>query len=174
MHNAAILCSQLGIEQAISQFVLEWVNPIRQKLFPGMQPFIGQHSYIVRYGGGFDNQLGFHVDASDLTLNICLQEAADGAEIYFQGVRCALHIDEPAAIHEQWEWKHKQGVGLFHHGKNRHGVRPINGGRRINLIIWCQSDDGHKNWNQNWEQGVCPPWCGFEESVTSANSFASK
>jgi hypothetical protein len=42
----------------------------------------------VKYGGGTDTHLFFHVDASDITLNLCLDRDFEESELYFEGRRC--------------------------------------------------------------------------------------
>ena len=39
--------------------------------------------------------LHFHVDDSEVTLNVCLGKQFSGGELYFRGVRCANHMKSP-------------------------------------------------------------------------------
>jgi hypothetical protein len=36
---------------------------------------------------------GFHVDDSEVTLNVCLGKEFDGGELFFRGVRCDKHVN---------------------------------------------------------------------------------
>lgn len=36
---------------------------------------------------------GFHVDDSEVTLNICLGKHFTGADMYFRGIRCGNHVN---------------------------------------------------------------------------------
>lgn len=37
--------------------------------------------------------LGFHVDDSEVTLNVCLGKQFSGGELYFRGIRCENHVN---------------------------------------------------------------------------------
>lgn len=39
---------------------------------------------------------GFHVDDSEVTLNVCLGKEFDGGELFFRGVRCDKHVNGEA------------------------------------------------------------------------------
>jgi hypothetical protein len=36
---------------------------------------------------------GFHVDDSEVTLNVCLGKQFSGGELYFRGIRCENHVN---------------------------------------------------------------------------------
>jgi hypothetical protein len=36
--------------------------------------------------------VGFHVDDSEVTLNVCLGRQFSGGELFFRGVRCDEHV----------------------------------------------------------------------------------
>ena len=36
---------------------------------------------------------GFHVDDSEVTLNVCLGKEFSGGELYFRGTRCEKHVN---------------------------------------------------------------------------------
>lgn len=36
---------------------------------------------------------GFHVDDSEVTLNVCLGKQFSGGELFFRGVRCEKHVN---------------------------------------------------------------------------------
>jgi hypothetical protein len=36
---------------------------------------------------------GFHVDDSEVTLNVCLGEQFYGGDLFFRGVRCDKHVN---------------------------------------------------------------------------------
>ena len=73
--------------------------------------------------------MGFHVDDSFLTINLCLNDSFKGSELVFEGTRCPRHIETPAADSERTCIDHKRGYIVFHHGKNRHYVKGIEDGR---------------------------------------------
>lgn len=37
--------------------------------------------------------VGFHVDDSEVTLNVCLGKEFSGGELFFRGVRCDKHVN---------------------------------------------------------------------------------
>jgi hypothetical protein len=110
------------------------------------------HAFSVQYGAHGDRDLGFHVDASDVTLNLCLGESWEGGELYFQGRRCALHRQESHRDEEHWEYQHEPTKALIHAGKHRHGVLPITSGFRRNIIIWYSA-------GEYVDDEECPSWC---------------
>lgn len=42
------------------------------------------------------DKIGFHVDDSEVTLNVCLGKEFDGGELFFRGVRCDKHVNGEA------------------------------------------------------------------------------
>ncbi len=36
---------------------------------------------------------GFHVDDSEVTLNVCLGKQFEGGDLFFRGVRCDKHVN---------------------------------------------------------------------------------
>lgn len=103
-----------------------------------------------------DRKLGFHVDDSEITLNLCLVSLTvdvkphvavtsdqgtefAGGELFFRGVRCGLHQQTHFAPSESFDYEHSPGVAVLHIGKHRHGAFPLTGGHRVNMILWCRS-----------------------------------
>ena len=84
--------------------------------------------------------LGFHVDTSEVTLNVCLGRSFEGGSLFFRGVRCPLHQQGAARAEEEVEYTHAPGMALLHRGKHRHGAHAITSGERHNLILWCRAD----------------------------------
>lgn len=37
--------------------------------------------------------VGFHVDDSEVTLNVCLGKQFSGGELFFRGTRCDKHVN---------------------------------------------------------------------------------
>lgn len=46
--------------------------------------------------------LGFHVDDSEVTLNVCLGKHFSGGELFFRGVRCDKHVNSATADAVWW------------------------------------------------------------------------
>ena len=77
----------------------------------------------MRYGDNYDRNLGFHVDDSLITINLCLKNDSKGSELCFSGIRCPLHIDTPSMKNEKKIITHEKGFAVIHDGKNRHHTR---------------------------------------------------
>ncbi|MAH83541.1 MAG: hypothetical protein CBB68_04160 [Rhodospirillaceae bacterium TMED8] len=166
MHWNAIKTKQLGIDPLVYSFVSFFDREISRHILPERLrvPIDALHSYIVRYGQSWDQGLGFHVDDSFLTLNICLNDGFTGSELVFQGERCPIHVDTGSSAEEQICIEHKKGSMVVHPGKNRHYVNQISSGERYNLIIWCQSDTERDNWFDALKTGECLEFCGMRSS----------
>ncbi|CAN6908468.1 unnamed protein product, partial [Brassica oleracea] len=85
--------------------------------------------------------LHFHVDDSEVTLNVCLGKQFSGGELYFRGVRCANHMKSPEKNLplEHYDYPHVPGQAVLHRGSHRHGAKAITNGIRANLIMWCRT-----------------------------------
>ena len=160
MNNDGVILSDIGWETAFQEVMVKMIVPLAKELFPtvGGASLTTQHSFIVEYGKGRDRSLGFHVDDSEVTLNLCLGDSFEGSELYFQGRRCEAHRQLPHSPEEHVIVEHKVGVAILHAGAHRHGVLPIVSGRRRNLIMWCRSTE------ERLVQEQCAPWCGEHDS----------
>lgn len=156
MHGYGVVLAELGMDDLLVDLRTRWLAPLAARHFAdvGGDGVDGHHGFLAEYGAGADEWLGFHVDASAVTLNLCLGERFSGSEIYFRGLRCDLHRQDSARPDEKLELDHEVGTALLHAGRHRHGVHPIRSGRRRNLILWMQSG--------STRDGACPcaPWCG--------------
>ena len=163
MHEKAILTQQLDLEPMVESFSNFFIKNIASEILPdGHLPEVdGVHSYIVRYSEALDHDLGFHVDDSILTINLCLNDGWGGSELVFEGTRCPRHIETPAADGERTCIDHKRGHIVFHHGKNRHYVSRIEGGERYNLIIWCQNSAEYSRWFDASRTRTCLDFCTY-------------
>ena len=103
MHENAIPFSNLSLNQCINDFIKNYFTKIANLLYPDRfkKKFDGIHSYVVRYGDNYDRNLGFHVDDSLITINLCLKNDSKGSELCFSGIRCPLHIDTPSMKNEK-------------------------------------------------------------------------
>ena len=145
------------------QDLLEFVvRPLAAAYYPhiGGETLDSLYGFVAEYARGSDEELGFHVDDSEVTLNLCIDGEFDGSELYFQGARCEQHRDTPAARHEDFEYAHVPGVAILHAGKHRHGVHPLRRGRRRNLILWCRSTSYRAALPR---AAHCTDWCGVVE-----------
>ncbi len=163
MHKNAILTNEIGLEPFISSFTNFFFKKIAPDVLPGalLKTIDSIHSYVVRYGISLDRDLGFHVDDSFLTINLCLNDGFVGSDLQFEGQRCTTHIDTLSGEHERVLIKHKKGKMILHHGKNRHYVETIRKGERFNLIIWCQNKSERAQWFDATKNQKCPDWCSY-------------
>ncbi|KAL0424693.1 UNVERIFIED_CONTAM: DExH-box ATP-dependent RNA helicase DExH17 [Sesamum radiatum] len=97
------------------------------------------HGFVLEYGMDRDVDLGFHVDDSEVTLNVCLGKQFSGGELFFRGVRCEKHVNTETQSEEIFDYSHVPGRAVLHRGRHRHGARATTSGNRINLLLWCRS-----------------------------------
>jgi hypothetical protein len=163
MHANAILIDELDISDHIKILVNLILLKTIYSLFPRCTgiPFDSLHSYIVRYSDNLDTDLGFHVDDSLVTINLCLNDKFVGSDLIFKGIRCPIHVDTPSTNSEGISIKHKKGFMVLHDGKNRHYVNSIQEGERYNLIIWCQNNNENIEWHKAQENHECMDYCDY-------------
>ena len=161
MHQSALLSTEIGIDRLVRSFVDLFVRDIAPQILSERLrlPIDEIHSYIIRYGQSLGRELGFHVDDSFLTLNICLNEGFTGSELVFEGERCPTHVDYNSSENERVCINHKKGAMVVHPGKNRHFVNYISSGKRCSLIIWCQNKAERERWFDAQKSGECLEFC---------------
>ena len=162
MHQYGLILEHIHMQSA-AQTLVSVLEPLWSDRFPevGSNTLDGLHSFLVSYSKmGGDSDLGFHVDNSEVTLNITIQDANEGAEIYFQGRRCEHHRQGPHRDHESLVFKHQLGAMMIHTGAHRHGVLPIVSGHRKSIIMWLSSSQYRQG-----SQGECESWCGDHASA---------
>ena len=152
MHGyGLILDGRFGLRAAVDRMVSDTVSPGSERVFPEFGRVAAHHAFVVHYASDRDHELGFHVDDSDVTLNLCLGTLFEGGDLIFSGRRCAVHRQGFARPEEQVRFAHVPGAALLHAGAHRHEAVPLVRGRRLNLIVWCKSVDpapasGHPGW----------------------------
>jgi len=157
MHRYGVVLGALGFEPLLRELRTTWLAPLSGRLFADVagDALDDQYGFLAEYGADGDDELGFHVDQSAVTLNLCLgDDEFTGSELYFRGRRCDLHRQSGTHAGEAFEVEHEVGVALLHAGRHRHGVHPLGRGRRRNLILWLQSGDPRAAGTP------CQPWCG--------------
>ncbi|CAH2036160.1 unnamed protein product [Thlaspi arvense] len=115
------------------------------------------HGFVVEHGKDRDADIGFHVDDSEVTLNVCLGKEFVGGELYFRGTRCEKHVNIDATSEERYDYSHKPGQAVIHRGRHRHGARATTSGQRVNMILWCRSSIFREMKTYKKE---FPKWCG--------------
>ena len=157
MNRYGVILSELGLTEALEALLTQAIRPLAAECFPevGGEHLDEHHGFIVEYQRGGDRDLGFHVDDSEVTLNLCLGGEFSGGELFFEGRRCEEHRQTGCSAADQYHWAHRPGVGLLHAGKHRHGALSIVEGRRRNLILWCRSS----SYRAAPVEEACPTWC---------------
>ena len=117
--------------------------------------FCDHHAFLTVYGDEGNSDLSLHVDASHLTLNICLHNDAQGSELVFTGSRCRSHVDD-SSDRPTTHFKFDRGDAVLHIGSQRHFVTEIDSGCRKNLIIWYRLDKESIDQTNEWIKAECP------------------
>lgn len=141
MNNYGLILDDIGFLPTITLIRKKIIAPLAAILYPnnGGGDLDGHHSFIVQYSIGGDDNLGFHHDSSDVTLNLCLGKEFKGSELYFCGL-----LDEESTQSENIVIEHKIGRAVLHLGKHRHGAKKLVEGERTNLIVWCRASKLHQ------------------------------
>jgi len=143
MNKYGAILDDFGFYDIIQEWVNVFISPFVKYLFPHFThcPLDEHHGFVVEYKMGKDEKLDFHVDDSEVTLNVCLGKEFKAGTLFFEGTRCVKHQQTPSKPKEHLEYAHTPGKAIFHLGKHRHGANPIISGERYNLIIWCRSNE---------------------------------
>ncbi|KAK4767645.1 hypothetical protein SAY86_015395 [Trapa natans] len=141
MNKYGAVLDDFGFETMLDKLMEGFVRPISKVFFPevGGSSLDSHHGFIVEYGKDRDVELGFHVDDSEVTLNVCLGKQFSGGELFFRGTRCDKHVNTGSQPEEIFDYVHVPGRAVLHRGRHRHGARATTAGHRINLLLWCRS-----------------------------------
>jgi hypothetical protein len=141
MNKYGAVLDDFGLEAVLNQFMEEFIAPISKVFYSevGGGTLDSHHAFVVEYGKDRDVELGFHVDDSEVTLNVCLGKQFSGGELYFRGIRCENHVNSETQHEEMYDYSHIPGRAVLHRGRHRHGARPTTSGLRMNLLLWCRS-----------------------------------
>ncbi|PKI69432.1 uncharacterized PKHD-type hydroxylase At1g22950-like [Punica granatum] len=141
MNKYGAVLDDFGLENMLNKMMDSFVCPLAKVFFPdvGGCTLDSHHGFVVEYGMDRDVELGFHVDDSEVTLNVCLGEQFSGGELFFRGVRCEKHVNTETQPEESVDYSHVPGFAVLHHGRHRHGARATTTGHRVNLLLWCRS-----------------------------------
>ena len=112
--------------------------------------FKSHHTFMIRYKQGEDIALETHIDASDVTLNVCLGKPGfEGAKVYFHNISGSIKDKEANKSYQSphpenqcqyctYKLFHKIGWGVLHIGKYVHGAETLTNGERCNVVIWAR------------------------------------
>ncbi|KAH8947359.1 hypothetical protein BDL97_11G036700 [Sphagnum fallax] len=159
MNNYGAVLDDIGMENMLNELMTRYLNPMAAVLFPnvGGSSLDSHHGFVVEYAMDRDLDLGFHVDDSEVTLNVCLGKQFDSGELFFRGVRCDKHVNGESRPEEVLEYSHVPGHAILHAGRHRHGAKAITSGQRTNMILWCRSSEFRelKKYQRDFSS-----WCG--------------
>lgn len=141
MNKYGAVLDDFGLEGTLGKLMEEFVRHISKIFFADVGGFAldSHHGFVVEYGMDRDVELGFHVDDSEVTLNVCLGKQFTGGELFFRGVRCEKHVNGQTYREEIFDYSHSVGRAIIHRGRHRHGARATTSGNRVNLLLWCRS-----------------------------------
>ncbi|KAL0463525.1 UNVERIFIED_CONTAM: DExH-box ATP-dependent RNA helicase DExH17 [Sesamum latifolium] len=141
MNKYGAVLDDFGMETMLDKLMEDFIRPISKIFFAevGGSTLDAHHGFVLEYGMDRDVDLGFHVDDSEVTLNVCLGKQFSGGELFFRGVRCEKHVNTETQSEEIFDYSHVPGRAVLHRGRHRHGARATTSGNRINLLLWCRS-----------------------------------
>ncbi|XP_071739336.1 2-oxoglutarate and iron-dependent oxygenase domain-containing protein CP2-like [Rutidosis leptorrhynchoides] len=95
MNKFGAVLDDFGLEGTLDKLMEDFIRHISKIFFPdvGGYSLDSHHGFVVEYGMDRDVELGFHVDDSEVTLNVCLGKQFTGGELFFRGVRCEKHVN---------------------------------------------------------------------------------
>uniref|UniRef100_T1IJU6 Fe2OG dioxygenase domain-containing protein n=1 Tax=Strigamia maritima TaxID=126957 RepID=T1IJU6_STRMM len=137
MNNYGILINELGMDSFLNNLREEYLAPVCTVLFPdwcGTSGLDSHKAFTVTYKLGEDEDLNYHFDNAEVTLNFCLGQNFSGGQLYFGNM-----YDMPVDMSLCTTTPNRPLMGILHRGRQRHGALPITSGERYNLIIWMRS-----------------------------------
>ncbi|KAL6573751.1 hypothetical protein OROHE_002210 [Orobanche hederae] len=95
MNKYGVVLDDFGMETMLDKLMEDFIRPMSKVFFPevGGSTLDAHHGFVLEYGMDRDVDLGFHVDDSEVTLNVCLGKQFSGGELFFRGVRCEKHVN---------------------------------------------------------------------------------
>ncbi|AEE32341.1 2-oxoglutarate (2OG) and Fe(II)-dependent oxygenase superfamily protein [Arabidopsis thaliana] len=119
--------------------------------------FDSHHGYYIENGEDRDPPLGYHLDDSEITLNVCVRKQFEGGEISFIGTRCLRHKRTDVKPEEVFHYCHSPGQAILHRGRHRHGPRANTPScSRANMILCCRNSLFREM--EKYEKDF-PEWC---------------
>jgi hypothetical protein len=184
MNRYGVILHHIWLSPLVSALTSAALAPLAAAAFPlealPLGGLAGAHAFIVAYDAepGRDLGLDMHTDDSDITFNVCLGKAFEGATLTFCGA-----LGSAAHRKKQIAYAHEVGRCVVHRGRQRHGADAIASGHRRNLIIWCTNEGfreladikgGAPASKSKWqaEDGVDPVCVSFTHDIDAAQHRA--
>ncbi|KAG7532887.1 Prolyl 4-hydroxylase alpha subunit [Arabidopsis thaliana x Arabidopsis arenosa] len=177
MSKFGVVLDDFGLDIMLTQLMEDFIFPICKVFFPKVcgAMFDSPRGFFIENGEDRDAELGFHVEDSEITLNVCLSKQGEGGEIFFAGTRCKKHMDIDPKPEERFDYCHILGQAILHRGCHVHGARAATtSGRRANMILWCRNSLFREM--QTYEKEF-RDWCGqcvHEKKEKESQSLAAK
>ncbi|KAK9115067.1 hypothetical protein Syun_021864 [Stephania yunnanensis] len=159
-HFCELLLSEVeNFERWVQEVKLRIMRPNTMNKFGAVLDDFGLEAMLDKLMDDFIRPIsrGFHVDDSEVTLNVCLGKQFSGGQLFFRGIRCDKHVNTETQPEEFLEYSHVPGQAVLHRGRHRHGARATTSGHRINLLLWCRSSAFRelKKYQKDFSS-----WCG--------------
>lgn len=157
MHEYGVILHSPDLRSWIDELANTQLKKTLQERFPDMPGyyFSSHHSFITSYSADANQDLSLHVDASHITLNICLENQTQGADLVFTGTRCREHIDT-SPDEPMTRFRFRPGDAVLHAGNQRHFVTTLESGIRTNLVIWMRLEGEDYEHSNPWVMARCP------------------
>ncbi|XP_013736493.1 2-oxoglutarate and iron-dependent oxygenase domain-containing protein CP2 isoform X1 [Brassica napus] len=142
MNKYGAVLDDFGLDSMLDKLMESFIRPMTKVFFSdvGGATLDSHHGFVVEYGKDRDLDLGFHVDDSEVTLNVCLGNQFVGGELFFRGTRCERHVNTTTKPDQEiYDYSHVPGQAVLHRGRHRHGARATTSGHRVNMLLWCRS-----------------------------------
>jgi len=137
MNNYGLILNEIGLGSFSHSLLDRVVAPLSRKLFE-RETFATSldhtHTFTVEYEVGKDTGLDMHHDASEVTLNVCLGKDFRGGGLRFCGSFGSADYRK-----NRLTVAHERGRAVLHLGRVRHAAADVEGGERVNLIVWARS-----------------------------------
>ncbi|KAL9309039.1 putative prolyl 4-hydroxylase, alpha subunit [Arabidopsis thaliana] len=177
MSKYGVAFVDFGLDIMLQQLMEEFLFPICKVFFPEEcgAMFDSHHGYYIENGEDRDPPLGYHLDDSEITLNVCVRKQFEGGEISFIGTRCLRHKRTDVKPEEVFHYCHSPGQAILHRGRHRHGPRANTPScSRANMILCCRNSLFREM--EKYEKDF-PEWCNecaHEKKEKESQSLAAK
>eukprot|EP01083_Nonionella_stella_P074000 200482_1 len=155
MNNDGFVLAELGYDPLFEEFRRKWMSKITSSVYP-FYLWCGEsldsiHAFTIRYADELDRNLSRHMDESQITFNLCLQnDDLVGSKIWFNGVR-----DNRDPIQENISVSLVSNDALMHVGQHWHRTENIQKGQRMNMVLWFRGSQCKKSISE-FAFEVCP------------------
>ena len=138
LNRQGATAESLQVCDAVHELLVKAFDPLARRLFPEwLHPVAGLdsfHAFVVGYDMVKQRGLNSHIDASDVTLNLCIGGDFVGGGLTLCGLSATADRRKLRGVYQ-----HRKGRAVLHSGMLRHGALELESGYRFNLIVWGYS-----------------------------------